>query len=362
MASIYKQKTSAYWWINYRNPRTGKIVRESTGFHHTIPAETRKAQELEAIKTLGERQAPATVAGKWGLWVETYIRKQVKSRTAERYLTAWRTLRIFLDEHHIISPRDVTYENCSSYLDWRETPNHKSGKYKAGKNTAILEFKLLRWLLREAVKRGYCSSNPAREVVVKRAPRKIFPDYTDEQLQTIQTAFAKEPEAERICFQRSFAVALFQGVRLNETNVNPLRDVHLAAEIPTIRFLQKGGKDRIKPLHPQLIPLFRKLQTEKATETYTIKRNAAGRMMWGNRWTKFFIRHGIKDGNPNACFHSLRVTVENVLREAGIAKEIREAYLSHEHGNKDVNASYDRVKLRELRACHEPLNRSWLVV
>lgn len=49
-----------------------------------------------------------------------------------------------------------------------------------------------------------------------------------------------------------------------------------------------------------------------------------------------------------------------MLREARIAKEIREAYLSHEHGSADINAGYDRIKVREMLACHAPLQRDWL--
>ena len=365
MASLYQQIKSPFWWIKFRDPATGKTLRQSTGLRIGVGPDTRKAQELEANKTLSERQPgqariSGPVAGKWSTWVTDFITDQTTDRTTERYLSAWRTLRMFLDENKIAAPREVTYENASSYLKWRSTPDHQNGKYEASKNTAILEFKIFRWLLREAVKRGYCTSNPAREVVVKKAPRKIFPDYTDQQLKAIQDAIDTEPEPDRTNFQRSFAISLLHGVRLNETNVNPMNDVNLASEIPTIRFFQKGGKERFKPLHPQLIPLFTTLQAQKSKDTYPMPRLAKGRLKWGNRWTKFWLRHGIKTGNPNACFHSLRITVENVLREAGVPKEIRESYLSHEHGNADVNAAYDRVKVREMLTCHAPLNRSWL--
>jgi site-specific recombinase XerC len=360
MAFIYKRKNSPFWWINYRNPVTGKRELKSTGCRIGSGPDKRRAEEIEAEKTLAERQAPAAAIGKWDSWVTDFIKEQVSGRTSERYLSAWRTLRMFLDETKIICPRDVTYQNCSTYLKWRADADHKNGKYNAGKNTAILEFKIFRWIMREAVKRGYCQGNPAREVVVKRAPRKIFPDLSDAKLKEIFDAIQTEPEPDRTQFKHSFAVALLHGVRLNETNVNPLQDVNLTSEMPTIRFFQKGGRERIKPLHPQLFKFFKTLQDDKAKQTYPMDTFPDGRLKWGGRWTKFFVRHGIKSTEPNACFHSLRVTVENVLREAGIPKEIREAYLSHEHGNQDVNARYDRIKTREMRICHEPLKRSWL--
>jgi integrase len=271
---------------------------------------------------------------------------------------------MFLAEQKIDYPCDVNYQNCAGYLRWRETPDPAKGKYKARKNTAILEFKFFRWLMSEAVRRGYCTGNPAREVVLKREPRRLFPDLSDKTLQEIYAAIltVEDPNI-RNCHLYSFAISLLQGVRLNETNINPVADVKLLGEIPTIRFWQKGSKgfkrERFKPLHPQLIPLFQRLQAANQTTTYSLKQGDH-RWKWGNRWTKFFIRHNFKDQDPNICFHSIRITVENVLRESSIEQRVREYYLTHEHGHGDVNAAYDRVKIREMVACHACLTRPWL--
>jgi len=381
MASIYKRPGSSFWWINYRDPKTDKIQRVSTGFRIGVGDDTRRARELASMRTTDElRCHREPTNGKWDAWVVETIEDKTKGRTTERYLTAWRMLSLFLKDREIEAPHQVTYKRICDYVKWRSTPDPANGKYKAGLNTAVLEFKIFRWLMTQAVRNEYCSSNPARDVELKREPRKLFPDYTDAQLQKIYAAINTEPEPERTCFLRAFAISLLQGVRLNETNVNPSADVKLDAEPPTIRFFQKGGRERVKPLHPQLVPLFQKLQDAKASTVYPLERiSKSTRIRWGNRWTKFFDRHGFKHNpqpaendqptpaeeafiDPHACFHSLRVTVENVLREAGIEQRIREYYLSHEHGNGDVNARYDRVKLREMLACHKPLERSWLVL
>lgn len=361
MASLYKQTKSVFFWIKYRDPNTDKIIRTSTGCRMDDPAQIRKAHEICAQRTLDEKFGGVGFGmGKWDTWVTEFIDGQLSDRGAERYHTAWRSLRMWLKEGHIIRPADVTYKFCCTYITWRQQPNKSQGKYKAGKNTAILEFKIFRWIMREAVKRDYCTGNPAREVVLKKEPRKEFPDLTDDQLQTIYASILDEPDqTNRVRFQRSFAISLLHAVRLNETNPNPLDDVNLDASPPTILFRQKGGRERIKPLHPQLIPLFTKLKTEKATQTYPM-RLTKGRLAWSDRWTQFWKRRGFKDEIPNVCFHSLRITAENVLREAGIEQRVREFYLTHEHSTRDVNARYDRVKVREMIACHAPLNRPWL--
>ena len=360
MASLYKQTTSKFWWIKYRNPETGTILRESTRYRFGIGAETRKALELVAERTLKERQAPAGNPGRWDTWVADYIREQVSGSTQRGYLISWNTLRMFLHEHEVTAPRELTYTLCTKYVPWRLQSDLRKGKYRAGRNTAIHEIKLLRWIMREAVRRDYAAGNPARELVVKRAPRRLYPDLTDAQLQQIYHAIHTESEPRRTRLERSFAISLLQGVRLNETNVNPMTDVSFDGDFPTIRFLQKGKRIRIKPLHPQLQPLFQRLRAAGATITYAVSDNSdTGR--WNSDWTRFFRRHALNEAIPNVCFHSLRVTVENTLREGGIEHRVRETYLTHEHC-KDVNAAYDRVKLRELLACHPPLARTWLVL
>lgn len=357
MASIYKRARSPFWWIKFLDA-TGAIQRQSTGLKVGVGSDYRRAVDLRAENSLLERRSQGVrPAETWERWVSEYICKEISGRTQERYLSAWRSLRLFLEEKEILSPRQLTYQHCSEYMPWRLKPNAKRGKYIAGKNTAILEIKVLRWLLREAVRRGYAAGNPARELVLRRDPRKLFPEYTREQLEEIAEAIEREPEPLRTQFRNCFLLARYHGVRLMETNVNPLRDVQLWPSDRTtacdglegsIRFHQKGGKIKEKPLHPKLIPLFADLIARKQIITYTP-------LKWGGRWFKFFERGGIRAKNPNACFHSLRVTVKNQLDAAGIPTEIVREYLSHTP--QDVHSSYGRfANLDKMRICHAALD------
>jgi integrase len=187
-------------------------------------------------------------------------------------------------------------------------------------------------------------------VTIKKAPRKLFPEMTDAELQRIEACCLEYPEPLKTQFHNSFLVARYHGVRLNETNVNPMRDVRfwMEGEVKraAVTFHQKGGKVKSKPLHPALFELFEKLQSRKATHTYPP-------LKWGSRWFNFFERHGFKAANPNLCFHSLRVTVKSRLRRHGISKELAMEYLSHEAA--DVDESYNRFTLDDLQACHAAL-------
>ena len=361
MASLYKQKTSQYWWIKFRDPTTGRTLRQSTGYRIGVGAELRRAQIEVAAKTLAERQAPATRLGAWDSWVTDYIHARVTGHTRRNYLIMWRNLRTWLTTTHVELPRQLTYLHCSGYVAWRLAAHPEHGMRSVNRNTAALEFNLLRLLLREAVHRDYCPTNPAREVVVRHAPRRLFPSLTDTQLQTIYAAILTENDRWRTCAQRAFALSILHGVRLNETNPNPTTAVALDGPFPTITFRQKGNRIRVKALHPQLVPLFTTLQQAHATETYhlTATSHHENYVPWYNWWSRFFRRHNLTDAIPNLCFHSLRVTVENTLRRAGIEQRLREAYLTHEH-QADINARYDRVDCEEMLACHAPLHRPWL--
>ena len=143
MASLYKRENSPYWWIKFRDPRTNETLRQPTRFKVGVGSDRRAAEQLQATKTLAEKNRPTVKEGKWDLWVTEYIQShQEDELTRERYLTAWRTLRKFLKEFKIDYPTDLTYQNAAKYVAWRIVPDPTKGKYKVGKNTAILEFKI----------------------------------------------------------------------------------------------------------------------------------------------------------------------------------------------------------------------------
>lgn len=357
MASLYKREgkgiSSPYWWVKYTDPLTGKRRQESTGILHGSGGALRKAREIEAQKTLLERQARAASrkGDQWSDWVDDFIaaryRQSPGSKT--RYTAAWRTLSMFLDELEIARPAQLTRAHCFAYVEWRHNADPKEGKYRATQNTIILEIKFLGLLMKEAVIRGYAPANPARELGFKRAKRRLFPEYSDAEYELIEKGIAITPKPMQTVLNNSFLIGRYHGVRLVETHLNPCTNVRLWQEADgtprgSIRFFQKGGKDRTKPLHPKLIPLFAQLQADKAKETFPMPKSFA------KEWHNFLHRCGIKAASPNACFHSLRVTVKSRLRRAGIGKELAMEYLSHEAA--DVDESYNRFTLDDLRECH----------
>jgi integrase len=278
---------------------------------------------------------------------------------------------MYLEEINVTMPRQLTYAHCIGYLTWRKTPDARIGKYAAGHNTAVLELKFLALVMKHAVRSGFAPGNPCRELDLKREPARKYPQLKDHDIQMIVDGIQAEPPEKRAFLWPSFLIAYYHGVRLVETYLNPRTQVklypqHDGRRVGAITFFQKGNKKRVKPLHPELRALlFDDLLKAKAGVSFPLPKSFA------KEWHNFFHRCGLKALKPNVCFHSFRVTVQNRLRRAGVPKEVRKAYLSHD-GQDDVNARYDRIDdedfglddfdmIDEMLACHAPLNRTWVV-
>lgn len=352
MASLYKQPKSPFWWIKFRDPTSNKIIRESTGMRVGVGLDTRKAREMVATKTMAERTVPTNTRGEtWDAWVPQFLtRYDANYNNKIRYNAGWKTIKLFLTENKITLPRQLTRNHCLAYPEWRTHPDHQHGKYKAGRNTALLELKILGVLMREAVCRGFVQANPCYKLGLKKEPRRLYPELTDQQLLQIVEAIDREPEPMRTCFRNSFLIARWHGVRLNETWLNPMTDVEIWTDGTTkhglIRFKQKGSRDTTKSLHPELIPLFEDLRAKGMTETYP-------KLQWGNKWFRFLKRAGIKGTSPNACFHSLRVTVASRMARNNVP--IRKAMEYLTHASTTVHSAYVRWRPEDVDECHKAI-------
>jgi integrase len=240
------------------------------------------------------------------------------------------------------------------YPEWRQHPNHPLGKYQAGRNTALLELRILGVIMSEAIARGYANHNPCYKLGLKKDDRRLYPELTDEELERIQIQIELEPEPMRTCFRNSFLIARYHGVRLNETRLNPMTDVEIStdtngAKLGLIRFKQKGNRHTTKPLHPNLIPFFEELQSRGVTETYPELGHG-----WSNKWFRLLKRAGLKGKNgtnPNACFHSLRVTVASRMARNNVSMRKAMEYLTH--ASTTVHAAYVRWRPEDVAECHK---------
>lgn len=339
MASSYKR--GRFWWIKYRHPRTGEIRYESSGLLVGSTKHARKIMELVAERTLAERRSRGIVAKeRWFRWVPTFLdeRYRNKPQSRLRYRIAWNTIRQFLDVRQILAPRFLTREDCYAYIEWRQADDPRRMRYRAGHNTALLEIKTLGMVMKEAVFRGYAPANPCRELGIQRLPGKIKSALNEEEITTIRKCIAEQPEPMRTFLSNSFEIARYQGCRLSETHLNPMRDVDI--EVRRITFRAKGGKTHVTRLHDKLVPLFRELRGAGVTETYVRPKSPA------KTWYNFLRSTGVKDSNPNLCFHSTRVLVATELARANVHESKAMRYLGH--ASTTVHRSYQRLRPDDL--------------
>jgi hypothetical protein len=112
------------------------------------------------------------------------------------------------------SARDISYRNANDYVDWRTSHKKKAGR-TVGRNTAILELKILAMIMGEAVRLGYADANPLVSIRLRRDQAEKKPELTDAEIVEIRGALKEEPE----WMQRSFEIALHIGCRLRETRI-----------------------------------------------------------------------------------------------------------------------------------------------
>ncbi len=360
MAHLFQQKKSPFWWVCYTS--NGKRIRKSTHLRVGVGSDTRKAKIIEAEHTLAESKTGRAGGDRdtqWDSWVGDFLEARYSERklTCRRYKTIWNTLRMFMSEREILTPIQLTREHCMAYLNWRKQPKHTDGKYHISHNTAILELKVLRLVLTEAVRREWIPSNPANNLRIERVPPKEKPALSDETLDAISAAIDKEKDAElRQFYRNSFEIARWQGCRLNETYLNPMTDVQIntaedGTQTGTIKFRAKGNRTHTAPLHPQLIPLFTKLQSEQHTETW--QKPFGGDTRPSRLWWNLLKRGGFRDKHPGICFHCLRVTAATRLVQANVSEAKAMRFIGH--ASTTVHRMYQRLQMPDLEECFAAL-------
>jgi len=355
MANLFKRERSKFWWVKFKD-RDGSIHRESTGMRHAVPAETRKAQEIRATKALEEFKAAPSTGAQWDHWVRVYLRSRYERSaiTFERYMTSWRTLELFLAEHGIESPAQLLREHCFKYIEWRG--QRHVGVRPGGRNTALLDMKILSIVCKEAVQRGYLPFNPCTGLGLKRAAAKIKPELTEADLDLVEEKIRLDPEPLRTLLLNSWMIARWQGCRITETQFDPQNDVDIVrnkdgSESWTIRFRAKGGRDHIAPIAPKLMPLIRSLREAGARSTYSLE--AARRSALSSVWQHFFHRTGLTKKIPGITFHCLRVTAATRMARANVPEAKAMRLLGH--ASSTVHRVYQRLRHDDLGACFDAM-------
>jgi hypothetical protein len=335
MASIFTRERSPYFWIKTRDVY-GNWKNSSTGIRTDAPGGKRAATAKAHVESAAE---PDLRAGRTGQalsdWVPRFLKDRYEARQPkayQRYTDAWAALSIFLAEMRIATASQVTKRLAKQYPYWRIKPHDGLNEVKW--NTALFEIKLLGLVLEEAVERGQIIGNPCSRLGLKRERTKEKHAITPEHQALIESKLKelKAPDWMRV----TWAIAIRQGCRISETSV-PMDRIDLDGTPPTITFHTKGDRMHTAPLHPELIPLIKKLK--KAGNALTcILPKCPGRVWQNWLWRKLKL--------TQYSFHCTRVTVVTRLAAANHSQSMVKDYVGH--ASTTVNDVYRKLKPKDL--------------
>lgn len=214
----------------------------------------------------------------------------------------------------------------------------------------------LKCFFRFCVENEYLERDPA---LVLRTPKKreTLPDVLDQrELQRL----LRVPEAEGV-WERVHAgkrerdrllLALFAyaGLRRSELLGLDWDDVDLGRRLIRVR-VAKGGRQRVVPIHPGLVPLFLEyLDTRLPLEERALFVGVQGRRLSQTILTQTFLRYARAAGvntHKRITPHTLRHVFASELLHAGANLRQIQELLGHKH--LDSTQRYTRVNAHELR-------------
>lgn len=354
MACLYKRSGSPFWWIKHYVG--GKPVLKSTRLLWTLPGETRKAKAMKIQLDLNEMKGGARKTHGWS-WVSGYIEQRYSTspKTLENYRNRWKNLNAFFEARQILGPNSLTREHCHQFLEWRPNPDVE-GIFKASKNTALYEIKLLGLLMKEALQRGIADKNPCYGLGIQQDKPRLKPELTSEEIEKLRKELSRRADACQGRWPRparrvwpewmevAFEIALAQGCRQRECCL-PLSDIDLKRGTITFSKVKKD-KPYTTRLNPSLVPLIKRLKKEGRAMTCDMPQNPSA----------YFWRLFHKCGLKHASFHSTRVGVVTKLARGGVSQSLAMRFVGH--ASETVHRIYQRLSVDDLDGCLKALQNN----
>lgn len=322
MARLYHRKGSPFFQVEFRDV-AGNLRRESTRLRTDNRDDVRAATRLLNQRLVDEKQAAVFPVGSaWDLWVTRFLDVHcVRSAgTLAIYKTRWVALSQFLRETGVLHPCQLHYQHGFDFLHWRK---EGVSLRRVSHNMAMTELDLLKFLMNEAVRRDYATKNPLLRLRLKREPTKQKREIALDDLQKIRKELVNWPEWMAIQFE----IGLYSGRRISETRID-LETVDVAKGEYTVRI--KGGKVVSKPIHPALLPLFKRLLAAGHRYTHDVLVSKASKEWW-RLFQKLKMPYS---------FHSMRVTFITTGRRAGIDRWVMMQLV--DHASATVHEVYNR--------------------
>ena len=329
MAHLYSRTHSRFWWISYRDPATGRVVRRSTGIALDAAGAKQRANAMLFERQRAELDAPTVrEPERWERWVSEFLdqRYEHSPKTLQRVRQCWAALSVYLTERAVKVPRALTYRVCADYVTWRT--HGVKGRKAVHHNTAVVEMKFFGVIMREAVRSGLAPGNPVREVELRRLPAKEKDEIGIEDQRRIERALVDAPAWMR----DHWLVLMKTGCRSDEAFV-PMERINWTDHTMLLRL--KGGRLHATPMHPDVIALA--AERRRGGHALLIDRPRYAPKLW---W-QFF--RGLR---MQFSIHCTRVTVITRLLRAGCTTAQVCQLIGH---TEEVNRIYRRLKASDAR-------------
>lgn len=370
MATVWKHPNSPYWTGIYRD-EAGIWRKKSTKKKNRTEALTvaiawEKAGELGRDKHLTEARSREIIGGILERTtgeklrcesVREFCTRWLKGKTdakhegtCTRYGTTVEKFLTFLTKKADFPLTAITPADCTKFKDWL------AGK-KLAPASIVVEIKTLRTIFNAAFRQNLISNNPALAVDlpqrIKQVERETF---TAAEVQMLYNGASGEWKTV-ILFGYYGALRLGDAVSVAWENVDFDKDV--------LDFtVKKTGRRQIVPLHPVLRQHLESIAGDKGgpvcPELATVP--VGGRSGLSKQFLAIMKKAGISNNAVDTqgqrmlskvSFHSLRVSFNSELHNAGVSQEIRMKLTGHK--SIAVNNRYTRTDVEPLRQATEKL-------
>jgi integrase len=241
-----------------------------------------------------------------------------------------RCLTLYLAENKIDAPAHLTYDHAFRFLKWREGTRKKK---PIARSTALRDLKVLRLVMRHAVRTGKATANPCDRMGIERPTPKQKRELIDEDIKKIYAALPKR----KPWMQAVFQLALETGCRISEADI---RLITIDRKNRTLTFENpKGG---LKRAFTTILPdgLAEKLaELKKKYGEKSLYPEAAA----SQKFRKFFRSVGLKD----VSMHCTRVTYITRLGRSAVPERV--ARLAVNHASETIHRTYQRLQVEDVR-------------
>lgn len=339
MASTYTRAGSPYIWLRFKDEE-GKWIGRPTSYRADNIGDRRQAKLVARDLSLKERESrPVSGAEYFDEWVPQWMADRYgKSQTAIVYKRHWRQLCTFLAEKKLTAPRQFQYRHVAAYMTWRTTPKKRGAtgrKTATSRNTAIHELKFMGLVMKEAVRREFCASNPCLRMDLRRDAAAEKTPWTDEEIAMVAKRIAP------LChwIRCTFYLGLYQAARLRQ--IPRISSMDFTRNVITYD-VTKGDKPFSHPMDERGRVILRALVDERLNEdpnaVFLCQIPAAPSVEWRD------LLDGL--GLTHLSHHGLRVTW--ITRAAKARVHVSQAKRFVNHGSTAVHEIYQKLSVSDI--------------